>query len=99
MGCRVQDSGFRVQGSGFRVQGSWSRVQGPGFMVQGSGSRGQVPGFSVYGIGLVVGVDGGAARSWGPQGYLAHKKPHLPRTLQKHMPRAMWWSYGGCCFS
>ena len=26
------------------------------------------------------------------QGYLAHKKVPPARTLQKHMPRAIWWS-------
>ena len=29
------------------------------------------------------------------QGYLAHKKHPPPRNLQKHMPRAIWWSWGG----
>ena len=29
------------------------------------------------------------------QGYLAHQKPPPPTTLQKNMPRAVWWSWGG----
>ena len=102
-----QGSGLRVQGSEFRVQSqaSGSRAQGSRIRVtvlkvRGRGFRGSGLRFKSE-ADLVVACDGRLCLGLSVlllQGYLAHEKETLPRTLQQDYAYGATVVLGGGCY-